>query len=368
MHPFLMELSNRLRETDLSLDHSPQIILGDQSDIRHVNNLFAVLPAGIGTVCGRIVCLRKEQCGCDTNIASLLAHVDQTSPMDTPAGLRPMEADDVTGCGAVFTSALSALRSQMGLSPSDRGHVAALERIAHLHSTDPEGSWVVQRENTVIGFTQAAIRDEVWVLAHLFVLPDHQEQGTGATLLEHAHRYGIDTPRGMIGATPDPRAIRRYAQLPGFEVHPALSAFGAMTPDRIPPTPRVRPGATADLDLAIEIDRWLRGGAHGVDLELLLAGPNASLLIVDDRGYAVATTSGPAVLAAADQDTALDLLLASLRHVPPGSTIEFGRITGEQQWAIRALVEVGFRFRPWGPLVLRGFSPPRPYLPHPALC
>jgi hypothetical protein len=172
----------------------------------------------------------------------------------------------------------------------------------------------------------------------------------------------------MIGATPDPRAIRRYAQLPGFEVYPALSAFGAMTSEYLPPTPLVRPGTTADLDLTIDVDRQLRGGARCVDLELLLAGPNASLLIVDDRGYAVATPSGPAVLAAVDQDAALDLLLASLHHVPACSPIEFGRITGEQQWAIRALVDLGLRFRPWGPLVLRGFTPPTPYLPHQALC
>jgi hypothetical protein len=57
-----------------------------------------------------------------------------------------------------------------------------------------------------------------------------------------------------------------------------------------------------------------------------------------------------------------------LAHIPAGTDVEFGRITGEQQWAIRCLLDCGLRLRPQGPLVLRGRPPPAPYLPHQAFC
>ena len=47
---------------------------------------------------------------------------------------------------------------------------------------------------------QAAIRDDTWVLAHLFVAPEHQSAGVGAALLQRAHAYGPDTTIGSVDA------------------------------------------------------------------------------------------------------------------------------------------------------------------------
>src|SRR5205085_766799 len=126
----------------------------------------------------------------------------------------PMQPDDAGPCGDVFWRAISALRVSMGFEPMTGAPDGKARHIEHLQRNDPGGSWVARHDGRVVGFTQAAIRDDTWVLAHLFVAPEHQSAGVGAALLQRAHAYGPDTTIGIIGSSPDPRAIRRYAQLP----------------------------------------------------------------------------------------------------------------------------------------------------------
>jgi hypothetical protein len=202
----------------------------------------------------------------------------------------------------------------------------------------------------------------MWVLVHLFVALEHQSRGVGAALLQRAHEYGLGVPFGMIGSSADPSAIGRYARLPGFRVHPALRCFGQVRSIAGDRPPGVRQGGAGDLDHANRIDRAILDCARGDDLAHVLAG-GGELLLADD-GYAIATPTGPAVLAALDERTATDLLVAALMQVPVGTEIAFGRITAEQQWAFRCLLRCGLRLRPHGPVVLRGRTPPTPYLHH----
>jgi len=197
-----------------------------------------------------------------------------------------------------------------------------------------------------------------------------QSQGLGRRLLEAAHHYGDGAKTGLIGAAPDPRAITRYAALPGFEVHPTVTASG-MLRRPVRPDPAVRHGSVAALDAASAIDVELREGAHGPDLDHLL-GQGASLLVLDAQGYAVVEHGGVSLVAALDEAAATSLLCSALVVAaesagPDG--VQTGRMTGNQQWAIRTATEAGLALRPWGPLITRGFpGPPAPCIPHAALC
>jgi GNAT superfamily N-acetyltransferase len=273
-----------------------------------------------------------------------------------------MSPGDVGDCTDFFSRAVAALRSGQGLAAHTRPPTATAARIAYLQHHDPAASWIARVGGATIGFAQAALREDLWVLAHLFVAPEHQAHGVGTALLQRAHEYGLRVPFGIISSSPDPRAIGRYARLPGFRVCPALRCFGEVRGADGDRPPGVRQGRAADLDHANRIDRSILGSSRGDDLAHLLAG-GAELLLAAD-GYVIATPVGPAVLAALDERTASQLLVAALAHVPVGTHVEFGRITGEQQWAIRCLLERGLRLRPQGPLVLRGRTPPTPYLPH----
>jgi GNAT superfamily N-acetyltransferase len=218
-----------------------------------------------------------------------------------------------------------------------------------------------------VGFAQAALRDDVWVLAHLFVAPEAQSRGVGRGLLAPAFAYGAPAKAGIIASTPDPRAIVAYAGLPGFEVHPAVTAAGHLRRATLPTVSHVREGTTDDLALATDIDRKLRGGPHGPDLGFFLEQGDR-LLVVPDRGYAVAGESGPTVVAALDEEAATQLLSDCLGQAT-AEEVTIKRMAGGHQWAISVAVGAGLAIRPWGPIVSRNCAAPRSaYLQDSALC
>jgi GNAT superfamily N-acetyltransferase len=275
----------------------------------------------------------------------------------------PMDPGDVGACAEVFARAAAGLRAGQGL-PANRPSPLTLARIAYVQQHDPGGSWIARSDGATVGFAQAVLREELWILVHLFVLPEHQGLGVGTALLQWAHDLSRRVPFGVICSSADPNAIGRYARLPGFRAYPALRYFGEMRGVGGDRSSGVRDGSAADLDHANRVDRAILGSARGDDLAHLLAG-GATLLIADD-GYAIATPAGPSIVAARDERIATQLLAAAFARVPAGTRIELGRITAEQQWAIECLLELGFRLRPQGPLMLRGRTPPAPYLPHQA--
>jgi len=290
--------------------------------------------------------------------------------------MQPDPAGDARAAAAVLLAAASALRARGGRPPLevDDDVIARLAtRVAHLASTDPEGSHLAVRDQEVVGMTQAVRREDLWVLVHLFVDPGAQSGGVGSALLAEAWRTGSDAPAGMIGASSDPRAIGRYARLPGFALHPTLVATGPVRHlPPVPGAPLVRAGTDGDLALADRIDRALRRGPHGPDLRHLL-DTGAALLVVDDRGYAVVDGRGTGPvrigpLAATDVAAATALLVVGLAGAA-GRDVQLARLTADQQWALRVAADAGLSLSPSGPLVLRGFgTAPAPYLADPALC
>lgn len=277
----------------------------------------------------------------------------------------------VESCAETFEEALGELLRTLGL-PARTDPAAALvdttSRVGHLLATDPGGSWVAT-DGGVIAFTQAARRDDCWVLVHLFVRPRTQSSGVGRTLLARAQQYAADAPIGLIGATADPRAIRTYAQLPGFRTLPTLNATGTVRADRLDrnSTSSVRDGDADDLPAAEALDRQLRGGTRAPDVAYLCAHGHR-LRVLPGRGYAVVGSGTVDMLAAADEDSARVLLTDALL-LGEGHSVTVGRMTAEQQWAFPLLVAAGLELRPWGPFVVRGLDgAPTPYLPSPSLC
>ena len=274
---------------------------------------------------------------------------------------------DVASCAAIEDAALARLRHQMGLGASPPGPTA--DTIGHLLRTDPTCSTVAtDAAGAVCGFSQAARRDSLWLLAHLFIDPDLQSRGVGRALLGAALAASDGAEARMICATADPRAIRLYAQIAGMVAHPSLTATGPVRTEHLVPPPAVRPGDGGDLRFVEHLTTQLRGGPCGADLTYL-RGDDGRLLVYPERGYAVAGSAGPRRLAATDDEAAADLLVACLAGVTPGETARIPRFTGAHQWALHVAVAAGLEVRPWGPLLASGSSAATgAYLPHPALC
>ena len=219
---------------------------------------------------------------------------------------------------------------------------------------------MAERDGRVVGCSLAVMREGVWGLSLLVVSPDAQSSGVGRELLARAWEYGRGARGRIILSSRDPRALRTYARL-GLDLHPALAARGR--PRRVTPPPGVRPGTPDDLPLTAEVDRAVRGAAHGDDIVALLEA-GGDMLVLPERGYAVVRDGAIRLLAARDEDGAATLLRACLAAAGAReATVEW--ITSAQGWAIAPCLEAGLELRvDLGAVFLAGdVGPFAPYLP-----
>ncbi|HEY7173881.1 MAG TPA: GNAT family N-acetyltransferase, partial [Micromonosporaceae bacterium] len=196
------------------------------------------------------------------------------------------------------------------------------------------------------------------------LVPGYQGRGIGRRLLERALDYGAGTTGKLLHSSMDPQAMRTY-QRAGFALEPTLDATGPVRRSALPSSADVRVGESSDLDFAAQVDRLMRGSAHGPDLELLFAA-GARLLIIDRgrrRGYALIDTV-PRIVAATDEPTARTLLWTALAE-SSADEVSVAVLRANQQWAIDVAVHAGLRLAPGGPLCSMGSTGPMtPYLPH----
>src|SRR4051812_24814935 len=91
--------------------------------------------------------------------------------------------------------------------------------LEHLVRHDPAGCWVAEDAHGLLGTAASMRRDLTWLLATYAVRPGVQGRGVGRQLLDAALSHGSGVLRGMIAASEDPLAVRRY-RLAGFGLHP----------------------------------------------------------------------------------------------------------------------------------------------------
>ena len=142
-------------------------------------------------------------------------------------------------------------------------------------------------------------------------------------------------------------------------------AGGKVRRESLPSRLTAREGTAADLELAAEVDRAVRGAPHGPDLEFMLR-TGVRLLVVDGPegcGYAVVWEGSRSLLAATTPAVATDLLWSCLAE-SGGSEVEVHWITGQQNWAVPVVLKAGLSLSPAGPICMRGaLGPLTPYLP-----
>ncbi|MGE7434430.1 GNAT family N-acetyltransferase [Kitasatospora sp. NPDC001175] len=282
---------------------------------------------------------------------------------DTPA--------DALAVQRVARAAFRDLFDVPAAEPDDeRRTVQRLARTRHLVRSDPAGCWVAEQDGEAVGVAQAMRREGVWLLALYAVLPSAQGKGVGRLLLDRAGEYGRGCLRGMVCASPSPAAARRYRRA-GLTLHPTMELKGRV--DRSGLLDRgdipVHPGNATHFHLLDSVDRRLRGAAHGVDHEYMLAHFD-ELLIADSlagSGYCYRDGGAVKLLAATSKRIAVRLLLEALARVPDGAEARVEFLTTEQEWAVDVGLELGLTLSNRGYLALRGMRPPAPYIPSGAL-
>jgi GNAT superfamily N-acetyltransferase len=283
--------------------------------------------------------------------------------------IRALTEADVHEAAQVQVASFNDLDRREGVEPraiTDQMWERFHSRQEHFLTNDPDGSWVADDGDRVVGVALALKRDGLWGLSLLVVDPTAQSAGTGRRLLDAALTYASGCERAVILSSKDSRAMRAYATS-GFDLHPQVCGTGTPDRARLPATHgRVRDGSVAAAGWADQIDRTVRGAKRGPD-HLALAGDMAMFVVddVDGAGYAYVRNHGEvAVIAATDDDTATALLWRALAHtVDLGEPATVPHMNAGQQWAIRTAYQARLIVAPDGPVFYRGMTPPAAYLP-----
>lgn len=290
--------------------------------------------------------------------------------------LRPMRPDDVPVAERLSDEAFLELdrrafrRDQPDPAPRTPEHRAGwITRTRHFLDTDADGCWVADdADGTMAGFATSIRREGTWILATYAVRPGLQGRGVGRQLLDLALTHSRGCLQGMLSASDDPRAVRRYL-LAGFTVHPQMSLSGTVDRAAIPvgTGSRVREGTAADTELMDSLDRRARGAGHGPDHPVL---QSLFRLVVSDTtagsGYAYLSPAGAVVLlAASNRRTAQKILWSAIADGPAEQTV--AHVTAANDWAVTVGTAARLHLRTQGYLALRGLRPPTPYLHHGAL-
>jgi GNAT superfamily N-acetyltransferase len=228
--------------------------------------------------------------------------------------------------------------------------------------TDPGGCWVAEHEGESVACALAILREGVWGLSLLVVHPDHQSGGVGRAVLAAAHDYADGARGRIILSSTDTRAVRAYLKL-GLAPHPCLKGRGVAR--GMTPADGVREGGPDDIPFTEEVDRYVRGSAHGGDIATFLE-MGSPFLVAPGRGYAMLRGDGGTVrlLAAYDEAAAKDLLRSAFARAAGRDTlVEF--MCARQRWAIDVCLEAGLELTTDSGAVFLGgdVGPFSPYLP-----
>lgn len=265
---------------------------------------------------------------------------------------RPLLSDDAAAVDALARRTFQELGERVGRpeSPAPPSREAALIRIRHLVASDPGGAIAAEHDGALVGAALASLREGVWGLSLLVVDPAAQSAGIGSQLLARTLAYGPNARGGIILASEDHRALRAYARA-GFDLHPVIEAAGVPRPIELPTY--VRPGGPEDQALTEDVDRSVRGAAHGSDIGAMLAA-GAGMLVAPARGYAISVGGEVLLLAALDERAAQDLLRAAIALAPAGARASVDWITARQGWAMPVVLEAGLELRVGGAVFVRG--------------
>lgn len=270
---------------------------------------------------------------------------------------RLASGDDLEATYEVFVAAADELHARTGRPPIDdtpQRRDWALPFRTHALAHDPERFWVAEAEDRVVGFGIATLREHVWYLAALHVLPDYQARGVGRELLRRCLAAGGDSPsvvRTVISEAVQPISNALYARHRMYQWMPLIHATGAV-PERLAET-RLDHEAVSDeqaLDQLDSIDRVVLGLRRSIDHRYRINLPGLTCLLFRlggaSIGYAYVSGSGQVGPVAARAPRQIPRILsATLRFVRkrglPQATLA---VPGHCHAALAYLLDNGFRY------------------------
>jgi GNAT superfamily N-acetyltransferase len=213
---------------------------------------------------------------------------------------------------------------------------------------DAERFWVAEADGQMVGFAMATLREDVWYLAALHILPAYQGLGVGRELLRRSS-VGVTatTVRTVVSDTINPISNALYMKT-GMLHQDAILTFDGL-PSRVP-AKAAAPLATReftwpeDLAAVTDLDRVVVGYGRPVDHELWngIDGLTGRVLLRGGEfaGYAYASAAGHlgpvAVKDPQDLSAALDVVadLAGAAGAGPVHLRTCGAARSSAAWAL----------------------------------
>lgn len=268
---------------------------------------------------------------------------------------RPASTSDLEATYRIFVAAANDLRARSGRSPVDdtpqrRGWAMPLRR--HLLSYDADRFWVAESDDQLVGFGMATLRERLWYLAALHVLPAYQAERIGSELLRRclASSDGARPVRIVISESTQPVSNALYAKHGMYQWVPLIHVAGAipsLPEPRLTPEPIVGEQAVLQLDT---IDRLVLGVTRAIDHRYWVRQPGLTGLVFrwgrEVIGYAYVSAVGQVgPLAVRLPRDVPHVLSASLRFAfERGSTHASLVVPGHCRVALAYLLRNGFRY------------------------
>jgi GNAT superfamily N-acetyltransferase len=288
---------------------------------------------------------------------------------------RPARPDELLACAGIWRVAINDYIVPMGQTEVPEELNPLIRLYTHLRSTDPDRFLVATVPDAdgqrVVAFAAAVVRERLWFLSMLFVLPEYQGAGLGRELLTRVMPPDGSMVRGTATDSAQPISNALYASYDIVPRMPLLNliglpqrpeAFGALPSgvvalpfDEIAPGPPDGLGHRMLVDAVDTLDRDLLGVAHPVDHRFLRTesrqgwlyrGPDGAPV-----GYGYAGETGRVGPVAVVDESLLGPVLGHLTSavVPRGAFALW--LGGAADRAVVPALRAGFRLEPF-PLLL----------------
>jgi GNAT superfamily N-acetyltransferase len=274
--------------------------------------------------------------------------------------IRPITGDDIDACIDVFYEADEALTASRNLPLMPRNPMAIERIFRHVSESTPHRSWIAEQDDRTAGFGMAIERDQMTFLAFLFVRPDAQAAGVGASL--YARCMPDDGLRGTCIWSVQPISAALYARNGLVPRTPLYTLLGRPR-SALPPLRNGLKLTSIEPDEIDGLDREIVGFTRRVDHEAWQRWERQPFalrngLSVVGYGYAQAAGRiGPAVVRdSADLLPLIGALMAEVDVVEDWMV----HVPGVAAESFTALLNAGMKFD--GPPII--FCASRPVVDH----
>lgn len=256
--------------------------------------------------------------------------------------IRLATEDDLPAIGGIFDASSTWLTEkyrpdQVGSAPVTVSNRDGLYR--HLLDT---GAMFVALDPQPVGFSAAIVRDGVWFLSLLWVLPDKHGSGIGGALLRETLEWGRGASAFSVVASPYPVAQLIYLRSSLYPLYAQLDLSG--NPKEWAPVEGVEPLQPSDASWVNELDREVRGVRRPEDHAFWASEATGLALRRDGSpiGYVYSWPDGKIGPGAARNPGDAPLLLAAAGRSTRGGERLSVAVPSTNWSAIRELVRLGF--------------------------